>query len=61
MTWLLLIALVWVVLALPAALLLGRGLRLADRREEAARSTARVPDFIPADLLSSPSIQRRAA
>ena len=53
MSWLLLIALVWVVLALPAALLLGWGLRLADRREEADRPTAGVPDFIPPNVFES--------
>ena len=46
---LLLIALLWVALAVPVALLLGRGLRIADQRDEAARTSLRVPDFVPAE------------
>jgi hypothetical protein len=38
-----LIALLWVALAMPVALLIGRGLRIADQRDEAARTSLRVP------------------
>jgi hypothetical protein len=48
---LLVIAVLWVALALPVALLIGRGLRIADQRDEAARTSLRVPDFVPADWL----------
>jgi hypothetical protein len=58
---LLLLALLWVALAAPAALLLGRGLRLADERDEAARTSLRIPDFVPDDLLNSLSAPRREA
>jgi hypothetical protein len=50
---LLLLALLWVALAVPAALLIGRGLRIADQREEAACMSLRVPDFVPADWLAA--------
>jgi hypothetical protein len=46
---LLLIALLWVALAVPFALLIGRGLRIADQRDEAARTSVCVPDFVPAE------------
>jgi hypothetical protein len=48
MSWLLIAATVWVALAGPLALLVGRSLRLADEAE-AARSSPAVPDFLPAD------------
>jgi hypothetical protein len=47
-----LIAVLWVALAVPVALLIGRGLRIADQRDEAARTSLRVPDFVPAEWLS---------
>lgn len=53
MTWMLIVALVWVFLSLPVALVVGRGLRMADQRAEAARRLPNVPDFIPADVVSS--------
>jgi len=57
MTWLLLIALAWVALALLVGVLLGRSVRLADRRQAVA--TATVPDYIPADVLESVASQHR--
>jgi hypothetical protein len=57
---LLLVALLWVALAVPVALLIGRGLRIADRRDEAARTSVIVPDFVPADLLGSMPSRRDA-
>ena len=48
---LLVIAVLWVALALPVALLIGRGLPIADQRDEAARTSLRVPDFVPAEWL----------
>lgn len=59
MTWLVLIAFAWVALALPAGLLLGRGIRIADRRDAAARSDALVPDFIPDELVAAVAAQQR--
>jgi hypothetical protein len=61
MPLLLLIALAWVALALPLALLVGRVVRMADQREEAARLAPTLPDFEPADLLGAASVQRREA
>jgi hypothetical protein len=48
---LLLIAALWVALAVPVALLIGRGLRIADQRHAAARTSPRTPDFVPAEWL----------
>ena len=48
---LLLVALLWVALAVPVALLIGRGLRIADQRDEAARTSLHIPDFVPAEWL----------
>lgn len=47
----LIIALAWTGLALPVALVIGRGLRIADLRELA--STPSVPDLVPTDLSTS--------
>ncbi|TFV92698.1 hypothetical protein E4P40_02005 [Blastococcus sp. CT_GayMR20] len=58
MTWLLLVALAWTALALPFGLLLGRGMRVADRRD-AVRLQSRIPDFIPAELLAAVAAQQR--
>ena len=52
MTLVLIIALAWTALALPVGLIIGRGMRIADRRELAA-TTPSVPDFVPADLFAS--------
>ena len=52
MSWLVIVVTVWVSFAAPLALLLGRALRLADRRDAAlCRST--VPDFVPGDWTTS--------
>ncbi|MFL6097206.1 MAG: hypothetical protein ACJ71Y_17275 [Blastococcus sp.] len=53
MSVLLVIAIAWVALSVPVALLLGRALRVADRREQAASLRPMVPDFIPAEVLAS--------
>ena len=53
MSLLLMIGAAWVALAVPAGLLLGRGIRVADDREVAAGRHPVVPDFIPADVLES--------
>jgi hypothetical protein len=49
MSWVLIVATVWVLLAVAAALALGRAVRTADRREAEAPLT--IPDhfFEPAD------------
>jgi hypothetical protein len=57
MTWLLLIALAWVALALLVGVLLGRSVRLADHRQEVANTT--VPDYIPADVIAAVARQHR--
>ncbi|TYP87198.1 hypothetical protein [Blastococcus xanthinilyticus] len=51
MTTLALVASAWVALALPVGVLLGRGIRTADQREQVAGSP--VPDFIPAEVVAS--------
>jgi len=52
MSWVLAIGIVWALLALPMALLIGRGLRLAGHRDEAARRP-RIPDLVPGDLMAA--------
>ncbi|RBY74816.1 hypothetical protein DQ239_18675 [Blastococcus sp. TF02-09] len=56
MTWMLLAA-AWTGLAAPAGWLMGRGMRLADRRDEAIRAQTSAPDFIPSDVLRSVAAQ----
>lgn len=46
-----LVAVAWTVLAAPAGLLMGRGMQLADRRDEARQKQSPVPDFIPDEIL----------
>ena len=58
MSWVLVIGFAWALLSLPVALLIGRGLRIADRRDQ-ARRTSWVPDFIPANVLASVAASRR--
>jgi hypothetical protein len=60
MWWILVVALTWTLLALPIALAIGRGLRIADRRDAAARRLPTVPDYIPADVLASVSARRHS-
>jgi len=45
MTWLLIGALIWVALAVPLALLIGRAIRRADKEHEAAE-----PNFVATDV-----------
>ncbi|MGY1802941.1 hypothetical protein ACI78T_06645 [Blastococcus sp. SYSU D00922] len=59
MTWLLLVAFAWTAFALPVGLLLGRAMRVADRRDDAARLESRVPDFIPAEVFVAVAAQQR--
>lgn len=56
MSWVLVVAFAWVLLLVPIALVIGRGLRVADRRSLTRRSSL-VPDFIPADVLASVEIR----
>jgi hypothetical protein len=49
MTWLLIGVLIWVVLALPLALLVGRSIRLADRRDPATRRNRAEANFVATD------------
>jgi hypothetical protein len=46
MTWLLTAALVWAVLAVAVALVLGRGIRLADERVTSGSWTADVEKYL---------------
>ena len=48
MSWVLIAAVVWVALAAPLALLIGRALRHADEAESALSFPA-VPDFLPSE------------
>ncbi len=57
MTWLLLIALAWVALALPLGILIGRSVRLADHRATVATTT--VPDYIPAEVIDAVASRHR--
>jgi hypothetical protein len=59
MTWLLLIAIAWVALALPIGLLVASGMRLADQRDQVSRLRTTVPDYIPADVIASVAAQHR--
>lgn len=59
MTVLVFIAFAWLALALPVGLLIGRGLRIADRQHEVARLQSIVPDFIPEDVLESVAAGQR--
>ncbi|SFF51509.1 hypothetical protein [Blastococcus tunisiensis] len=45
MSWMLILLSAWVATAVPLALLIGRTIRLADRR--AAAAPAALPDFVP--------------
>jgi hypothetical protein len=56
MTWLLIGVLIWVTLAVPVALLIGRGIRLADAKRVAPSSDPLEADFadsLEADLADS--------
>jgi hypothetical protein len=48
MTWVLTIVGVWLALALTLGIMVGRGIRMAERRRHLADS---VPDFIPAQIV----------
>jgi hypothetical protein len=58
MLWLLIIGLAWALLALPLALAIGRGIRIADGHAADANQLGAVPDFIPADVIASVSARR---
>ena len=57
MSWLLVVGTAWATLATPLALLLGRSVRLADRRE-AAQLHLLLPDFVPEDWPTAPAERR---
>jgi hypothetical protein len=52
MNWVLIAVIVWLSVAAPLALLLGRALRLADHRDGALNRPT-VPDFMPDDWTTS--------
>ena len=59
---LLILALTWTLLSVPVGLVIGRAMRIADRREaELSRSSSPVPDFIPDEVLASVAAARRDA
>ncbi len=52
MSWVLVVGTAWVVAATPLAVLIGRSVRLADRRQLAQPGLV-VPDFVPDDWAAS--------
>ncbi|GAA3180926.1 hypothetical protein GCM10010531_38860 [Blastococcus jejuensis] len=59
---LLILALTWTLLSVPVGLMIGRAMRIADRRDaEATRPSSLVPDFIPDEVLASVAAGRRDA
>ncbi|MGY1719473.1 MULTISPECIES: hypothetical protein [unclassified Blastococcus] len=56
MTWLLVLATAWMTLAGLLALVIGRAVRVADRRQ--TPGTPPVPDFVPAEWTTSPITPR---
>ena len=59
MTTLALVGSAWMALALPAAVVLSRSVRIADQRTEQAHAATTVPDFIPEDVLASVASRQR--
>ena len=53
MSWMLVLATTWTMLAVLLALGIGRAVRVADRRR--ADATIAVPDFVPAEWSASPA------
>lgn len=53
MTSLVIIAVAWTALAAPTGMLIGRGLLVAEHRDQARRTQSPVPDYIPDELLTS--------
>lgn len=60
MSWLLVVAAAWTVLALPAGLVVGRSIRKVDQGTTVARHPS-VPDFIPIEVLASVAAADRGA
>jgi hypothetical protein len=58
MTFLLLVAVAWLVLAVPVGLMLGSALRLADRHHELQRKVI-TPSFVPRGLFGSTATNMR--
>ena len=56
MSWVLVLATTWTMLAVLLALGIGRAVRVADRRRVSA--SAAVPDFVPAAWSASPTASR---
>jgi hypothetical protein len=50
MTWVLIGVLIWVAVAIPAALLIGRGIRLADAKRSVAASGVTEANFVATDV-----------
>lgn len=50
MTWLLIGVLIWIAVAIPVALLIGRGIRLADTRRAVAMPDDAEANFVATDL-----------
>lgn len=56
MTWVLVLGAAWTVLAVLLALVVGRAVRTADRRQ--AVDTVLVPGFVPAEWSVAPPVPR---
>ena len=61
MNWLLVGVLIWVALGVPLAVLLGRSIRLADRRHQAAMRNRSAADVVPADESAGDELPAEAA
>jgi hypothetical protein len=57
MTWLIIGVLIWVALAIPAAVLIGRGIRLADARRNAPVSDVLEADFVPSEDAAAETLE----
>jgi len=49
MTWVLIGVLIWVVLALPLAMLIGRSIRMAEAKRAATAADSPMPNFVATD------------
>jgi hypothetical protein len=54
MAWVLVVALLWVLLAMPMAVVVGRGIRLADKRAMPAPWTDQVEEYLREQASASP-------
>ncbi|MGY2083194.1 hypothetical protein [Blastococcus sp. SYSU DS0539] len=57
MSWVLVLATTWTMLAALVALGIGRAVRVADRQQASTAASAE-PDFVPASWATSPTASR---